>query len=77
MTTLQLVFVVVAVSAAALVLVGAFVASRALNRAGAALRETSQRVSATADGLPQRVSDGRSQLGAVERQVEQALVESR
>ena len=74
MTTLQLVFVVVAVSTAALVLVGAFVASRALARAGAAMRETSHRVSATAAGIPPRASDGRSQVAAVDRQTEQALV---
>jgi len=74
MTTVQLIFVVVAISAAALVLVGAFVASRALKRAGAALTETSVRLSAMASGLPKRAADGRSHLADIDVQTNQALL---
>ena len=74
MTTVQLIFVVVAISAAALVLVGAFVASRALKRVGATLAETSIRLSATASGLPKRAADGRSHLADIDVQTNQALL---
>ena len=73
MSTLQLIFVVVAVSAVALVLVGAFIASRALKRAGLALTETSNRLSATAVGLPRRAAEGRNRLDDLDTQASQAM----
>ena len=73
MSTVQLTFVVVAVSAAAFVLMGAFVASRALKRAGLALTETSFRLSATAVGLPRRAAEGRSRLEEANSQASHAL----
>jgi HAMP domain-containing protein len=70
MSTMQLVFVVVAASAAALALVGAFVAWRALTRAGAALHRTSQNLSATAANLPARAANARDRFADVNGQSE-------
>jgi hypothetical protein len=73
MSTLQLVFVVVAVSAATIVLLWAFVASRALKSAGAALQRTSQRLSATAVELPGRAADARTWLAQINGQTDVVL----
>jgi hypothetical protein len=69
----QTVFVGVMVAVAALVLAGAFVASRALSKASQALQQADLRMSATATRMPAQAADVRARIAEVDKHAERVL----
>ncbi len=73
MTTQDIVILAVSGSIAAFVLIGALAAWRTLARVGEGLRSASDGLSERAAALPDRLFEVRTQLDAVDAQVEHAL----